>query len=63
LIFKGTYRLCFKNEQYFTTKIIYIAVLAVHSDLLSAANVNSAEENKNKGTAAIEEFSATAMVI
>ena len=52
-----------RNEQYFTTKIIYIGVLAVHSDLLLEANINAAEEKKNSEDAAIEEFSTTIMVI
>ncbi|UJR30932.1 hypothetical protein I4U23_018444 [Adineta vaga] len=57
----GIYQLCFKNEQYFTTKTIYIGVLAVHKDLLVEANINTEKENKDNETEAIEEFSATAM--
>lgn len=60
--FAGTYRLCFKNEQYFTAKIIYIGVLAVHTDLLPEANIVAVEEKKNNDSAVIDDFTARAMV-
>jgi hypothetical protein len=61
-LFQGTYRLCFKNEQYFTSKIIYIGVLSIHSDLLAEANYNTAQEKKANDSAAVEEFSSAVKV-
>lgn len=57
----GTYRLCFTNDQYFTSKLIYIGVLAIHSERVSEAKLKT-EEEKNNNSAAIDEFSARAMV-
>ena len=54
--------MCFKNDQYFTTKVIYIGVLAVHRDILLEANINAAEEKKKNDTAVVEEFSTAVMV-
>ena len=61
-IFQGPYRICFKNDQYFTKKFIYIGVIALHSDFLPEANVDLTNENKNNMTALMNNFSVNAMV-
>ena len=58
----GTYRMCFKNEQYFTTKLLYIGVLAIHHDLLPEANIYAVDEKKNNDSAVITEFSMNMIV-
>lgn len=54
--------MCFKNERYFTTKIVYIGVLAAHADRLLESAVNTIKENHNNETVIIETFSIKAMV-
>ena len=54
--------MCFRNEQYFATKYLYIAVLAVHKDRVYEASINSEKEKKANETAVLDEFSATIMV-
>ncbi|CAF1664743.1 unnamed protein product [Adineta ricciae] len=57
----GTYQICFKNEQYFATKYLYIGVLAVHKDRVYEASVNSEKEKRANETAVLDEFSTTIM--
>ncbi|CAF0852626.1 unnamed protein product [Adineta ricciae] len=58
---QGTYQICFKNEQYFATKYLYIGVLAVHKDRVYEASVNSEKEKRANETAVLDEFSTTIM--
>ncbi len=62
LSFLGTYQICFKNERYFTTKIIYIGVLAAHVDRLLESAAKAFLKETNNETVIIDEFSRNTMV-
>ncbi len=61
LIFSGAYKICFRNQQYFARKILYIGVLAVHIDRLMESTVKRIRGDVNV-TAKIDEFSQRALV-
>ncbi|CAF1500422.1 unnamed protein product, partial [Didymodactylos carnosus] len=54
----GTCRICLNNDQYFKTKTVYLAVLAIRNDLLPLAVVSPSDEKNDTG---IDEFTTKAM--
>ncbi|CAF4647358.1 unnamed protein product [Rotaria socialis] len=61
VVIPGVYRMCFKNEEYFAAKTLYLAVLAVHQDFISEASVDVADEKKANATSFLDEFSTSVM--
>lgn len=58
----GTYQICFKNERYFTSKVLYIAVLATHMDRVLESAAQAILKERNNETVIIDTFSKKAMV-
>ncbi|CAF1592331.1 unnamed protein product [Rotaria magnacalcarata] len=61
VVIPGVYRMCFKNEEYFAAKTLYLAVLAVHQDFISEASIEVADEKIANATSFLDEFSTGVM--